>query len=196
LRDSNYRAAEERAVRDHFESEDGNATKRALREAHRRTPTLITKRELHNWRTNMEIKQVTQKEGLARAEKRLTEAAEAAQNRMRAELNDELKHLRDAAAGVQALQEGLGTLLDRSEAIFVTAFRVESNFATYADLKELYIGGAELRFPEHQYVIRLDPGRQFGGPTPDTPSLKPDANYRAIVLIERIDQTQEDEDVE
>ena len=135
----------------------------------------------------MEIKQVTQKEGLERAEKRLTEAADAAQNRMRAELNDELKHLRDAAAGVQVLQEGLGSLLDRAEAIFVTGFRVESNFACNMDVKALYIGGAELRFPEHQYVIRLDPGRQFGGPTPDKPSLAPDASYRAIVLIERID---------
>lgn len=126
----------------------------------------------------MEIKQITGKQALERAENRLREAAEAAERRIRAELEEELSHLRDAAAGVETLQTGIGTLLDRAAAVFVTTFEAFG----FADT--VPIGGAELRFPVPQLCVRLDP--HPGSPT-QGPRLDPKRHYRVVVLIEPVD---------
>lgn len=131
----------------------------------------------------MEIKQITGFEALARAEASLLAAADRGVAGLQREAEEAIRHLRDAAAGLESLQAGLGGLLDRAAALYVTTFLPD-----YAGQgPHLSLSGLELRLPRSSYCVQLDPQWGRNWPQDEGPVLKIGQRYRVILVLEPIE---------
>jgi hypothetical protein len=131
----------------------------------------------------MEVKQITGEEALGRAEARLVQSAESAKRQIDEQAKETIRHMRDAAAGIEALETGIGTLVDRAVGLFVATFEIRG----FAPGDRLSISGAELNFPRHGYRVTLDADAFRGSSEDLRPCLESGRRYRAVVLLEPVD---------
>lgn len=107
-------------------------------------------------------------------------AAQAAHERLDLATRVALELLKDASEGIQALERGVGPMLERAEHVFVATFTTDS------PRRQDFTCDPYLGFDVEGRRVQLDT-RGFQQGLPGSPTLRADATYRAIVILEPVE---------
>lgn len=94
-----------------------------------------------------------------------------------------LSLLKDAKDGIEAMENGVGPLLERAEHVYVTTFALEP----YRGQDELVPCDPCLHFDSTQYRVPLDPMNWHHRPDYARPVLRASRRYRVIVILEPVE---------
>lgn len=107
-------------------------------------------------------------------------AAKAAHERLDQATREALALLSDARDGIEALEQGVGPMLERAEHVFVATFTTDS------PRRQDFTCDPYLGFDVEGRRVQLDT-RGFQQGLPGRPTLRADATYRAIVILEPVE---------